>query len=110
MIREIKISEATDLPEAFCEALERWKIKADEIMRETQIQWYARLASTTFKFNEKYYVIYPEHVFAPEIVKSWKDKYMDGVLDAGFELMQSSITDDLVKLGATNIRNFGFLD
>jgi hypothetical protein len=37
MIREITISEATDLPEAFYEALERWKIEADEIMNSSRI-------------------------------------------------------------------------
>ena len=110
MIREITISEATDLPEAFYEALERWKIEAAEIMNSSQIQWYAKLASTTFKWNDKNYVIYPRDVFAPDVVKYYTESYMDGILDAGFELLQASITADLGKLGATNIRNFGFLD
>ena len=110
MIRDIEISEATDLPEAFYEALGRWKAEAEEIIKGSQIQWYAKLASTTFKLNDKYYVIYPRHVFAPDVVKSFTDRYMDGILDAGFELLQASITVDLKELGATNIRNFGFLD
>jgi hypothetical protein len=55
-------------------------------------------------------VIYPGDVFAPDVVKYYTESYMDGILDAGFELLQASITADLGKLGATNIRNFGFLD
>ena len=110
MIKEIDISDATDLPQDFYELLERWKIEAAEIMDGNQIQWYAKLASTTFKLNDKYYVIYPGHVFAPDVVKDLTDRYMDGLLDAGFELLQASITADLRKIGATNIRNFGFLD
>ena len=43
---------ATDLPDAFYEALERWKTEADEIIKGSQIQWYAKLASTTFRTDE----------------------------------------------------------
>ena len=32
------------------------------------------------------------------------------ILEAILEIMQSEITADLTNLGATNIRNFGFLD
>ena len=110
MIGEIRISEANDLPMAFYEALEVWKLEADKIMKETPIQWYAKLASTTFRWNGINYAIYPEDVFAPDVVKYYTENYMDGILDAGFELLQASITADLEKLGATNIRNFGFLD
>ena len=110
MIREIRISEATDLPKTFYESLEGWKLKADKIMKETPIQWYAKLASTTFRWNGISYAIYPEDVFAPDVVQYYTENYMDGILDAGFELLQATMTADLEKLGATNIRNFGFLD
>ena len=56
------------------------------------------------------YAIYPEDVFAPDVVQYYTENYMDGILDAGFELLQATMTADLEKLGATNIRNFGFLD
>ena len=110
MIREIKISEATDLPKSFYEALERWRIEADEIMNSSRIQWYAKLASTTFQWKDAFYAIYPADVFAQDVVQYYTENYMDGILDAGFELLQPSIKADLEKLGATDIRNFGLLD
>jgi arginine repressor len=35
---------------------------------------------------------------------------MDGVLEAGFEILQGTIRRDLEALGATNVQNYGFLD
>jgi hypothetical protein len=110
MFNEILIDQATDLPESFYQALEAWKIEADEILHGDQIQWYAKLAHTTFEYGGKTYDIRPHHVFAPEVVAKYRKNYMDGVLEAGFEILQGTIRRDLEALGATNVQNYGFLD
>lgn len=107
---EIRISEASELPEEFKNALERWKVRAEEILLSGEIEWYAKLASTIFEFDGKKYQICPEDVFSSEVFEKYEKKNMENVLHAGFEILQKTLTADLESLGAVNIRNFGFLD
>ena len=106
----IRITEATDLPKGLLEALERWRVRADEIIRGDEIQWYAKSASTVFTLEGKRYNVVPKDVFSPEIVEKYTKIYLDNVLHAGFEILQGMIGDDLKALGATDIQHFGWLD
>ena len=106
MLGEIQISGATELPEGFFEALGRWRVEAEEILVSGRVQWFARLASTTFVYREKRYRVSPSDVFSKETVATEQENF----LDAAFELLQKSITRDLEALGAENVRNWGFLD
>ena len=47
---EISISKATELPKEFYEALGNWRIEAQRILNSDEIQWYSKLASTTFTY------------------------------------------------------------
>jgi hypothetical protein len=100
------ISKATDLPQGFSEALERWRVEAERILNSDEIKWFARLASTTFMYNGRLYVVTPEDVYSEEELASC----LENVLDAGFEILQGMITKDLCALGAESIENMGFLD
>ena len=106
----VRITKAEALPEALIEALERWRVRADEIIHSDQIQWYAKSAPTIFTFEGKLYEVVPKDVFSPEIVEKYTKIYLDNVLHAGFEILQGMIGDDLKALGATDIQHFGWLD
>lgn len=107
---EIRISEATDLPSPFREALEKWRAEAEEILHGGIIQWYSKLVMTRFEYHGKKYVIYPKDVFSAEVFEEYAKKYLDNFLEAGLEILQPSIAEDLKALGATKIQSFGFLD
>ena len=109
-MNEIRITAATDLPPAFAEALERWRAEAARVYREEKISWYSKLVSTIFTYEGKHYAVYASDVFDPALVKDYTDRYMYGVLEAYFELIQNTVAADLVELGATGVRSFGFLD
>lgn len=106
MMNEISISKATDLPREFGEALERWRVEVIEILESGEVQWYSKLVSTTFSYGGKRYVVSAGDVFSKELRESCPENY----LDAALELLQPTISVDLGKLGAENIRNWGFLD
>lgn len=103
---EISISKATELPKEFYEALENWRVEAQRILNSDEIQWYSKLASTTFTYRGLSYIVTSNDVYSKEIFESC----LENVLDAGFEILQATITRDLRRLGAENIRNWGFLD
>ena len=107
---DIRISDATDLPEEFYSVLEQWKLEADKIIHSDRIQWYAKSVSTLFELNGELYRIYPRDLFSPEVVELYSKNYMDNVLAAGMEILQGNIERDLKGLGATRVQSFGFLD
>lgn len=103
---EINISKATELPKEFYEALGNWRVEAQRILNSDEIQWYSKLASTTFTYCGLSYIVTSEDVYSKEDLENC----LENVLDAGFEILQATITKDLRRLGAENIRNWGFLD
>jgi hypothetical protein len=105
-LNEISISNANELPKEFHEALALWRVEAQRILNSGEIQWFSKLASTTFKYRGISYIITPEDVYPKEDLENC----LENILDAGFEILQETITRDLERLGAENIRNFGFLD
>lgn len=104
--KELPISKATELPSSFFEALERWRTEADRILHSDEIKWFAKLASTTFTYNDVPYIVTSADVYSEQVLKDC----LENILDAGFEILQKTITNDLINLGAKNIRNWGFLD
>ena len=105
-MNEISISKATELPKEFNEALEHWRVEAQRILNSDEIQWFSKLASTTFTYRGLSYIVTSNDVYSKEVLESC----LENVLDAGFEILQANITQDLRRLGAENIRNWGFLD
>ena len=105
-MNEISISKATELPKEFHEALKNWSIEAQRILDSDEIKWYSKLASTTFTYRGLSYIVTADDVYSKEVLENC----LENVLDAGFEILQATITTDLRSLGAENIRNFGFLD
>ena len=103
---ETNISKANDLPKEFNDALNKWRISFKREAKENDISWFSKLVSTTFEYNNKYYRVTIYDVCDEEVLR----KTPHNILEAILEIMQSEITDDLTNLGATNIRNFGFLD
>lgn len=103
---EIRISEAVQLPQELSLPLEKWRIVAEKLLKNSEVQWYAKLASTTFDFDDKLYRVSPEDIFSNQAFND----YQIGYLHAVFEILQKTITRDLEELGAKNIRNYGFLD
>ena len=103
---EINISKATELPIAFYEALEKWRVEAHRILNSDEIQWFSKLASTTFTYRGLSYIVTSNDVYSNEALENCPENF----LDAGFEILQATITKDLRRLGAENIRNWGFLD
>ena len=100
------ISKANDLPKEFNDALNKWRISFKREAKENDISWFSKLVSTTFEYNNKYYRVTIYDVCDEEVLR----KTPHNILEAILEIMQSEITADLINLGATNIRNFGFLD
>ena len=105
-MNKISISKATELPKEFYEALGNWRVEAQRILNSDEIQWYSKLASTTFTYCGLSYIVTSEDVYSKEDLENC----LENVLDAGFEILQATITKDLRRLGAENIRNWGFLD
>lgn len=105
-MNEIRISKATNLPKEFNDALEQWRIEATRILNSDEIQWFAKLASTTFEYGGVSYIVTPSDVYSEQDLKN----NHENILDAGFEILQTKISIDLTNLGAENIRNWGFLD
>lgn len=105
-MKEINISNATDLPKEFFDCLQVWQEEASRILNDNEIKWFAKLTSTTFRYGEKYYIVSPQDVFSENTLKNCPINF----LCAGFEILQHKITSDLNALGAKNIRNWGFLD
>jgi hypothetical protein len=103
---ETNISKANDLPKEFTDALNKWKISFKREAKENNISWFSKLVKTTFEYNNKYYCVTIYDVCDEEVLR----KTPHNILEAILEIMQSEITADLTNLGATNIRNFGFLD
>lgn len=103
---ETNISKANDLPKGFNDALNKWRISFKREAKENDISWFSKLVSTTFEYNNKYYRVTIYDVCDEEVLR----KTPHNILEAILEIMQSEITADLINLGATNIRNFGFLD
>lgn len=103
---ETNISKANDLPKEFNDALNKWRISFKREAKENDISWFSKLVSTTFEYNNKYYRVTIYDVCDEEVLR----KTPHNILEAILEIMQSEITTDLINLGATNIRNFGFLD
>ena len=99
-MNEISISKATELPKEFYEALENWRVEAQRILNSDEIQWYSKLASTTFTYCGLSYIVTSEDVYSKEDLENC----LENVLDAGFEILQATITKDLRRLGAENIR------
>ncbi len=110
MFDEIRITHATDLPDSFREALTAWRTEAARLVREYEVEWYAKTTSTHFTFHEKRYVILPEDVFDGETVRRFIANFSFGALEARFEVLQKCLDRDLRTLGATNIVHYGFLD
>ena len=107
---KIRVSEASQLPEAFMQALERWREEADKILHSDRIGWYAKLTSTTFIYKNVAYIVLPKDVYDPEVYQHYNEKCCLNVLEAGFEILQGMISRDLKELGAENVLNWGFLD
>lgn len=105
-MNEINISKATELPKEFNEALEHWRVEAKKILNSDKIQWFAKLASTTFTYCGLSYIVTSEDVYSKEDLENC----LENILDAGFEILQATITKDLRRLGAEDIRNWGFWD
>lgn len=103
---EINISKATELPNEFYQALNVWKNKFNIALKNEKIEWFSKLVSTTFKYNDKYYKITIYDICDEETL----NKAPHNILEAILETIQNDISSDLIKLGATNIRNIGFLD
>lgn len=103
---EIRISKAVQLSQELTLSLEKWRIEAEKLLKNCEIQWYAKLASTTFDYDDKSYRVSPEDIFS----KRTYNDYQIGYLHAIFEVLQKDITRDLEELGAKNILNYGFLD
>ena len=103
---ETNISKANDLPKEFNDALNKWRISFKREAKENDISWFSKLVSTTFEYNNKYYRVTIYDVCDEEVLR----KTPHNILEAILEIMQSEITADLINLGATNIRNFVFLD
>ena len=79
-----------------------WTVKKEEY-RDAYPGWPAKLVETTFYLKGKKYSIKPEDIGLDGSNGHWGDE--------GFmEFLQSEIGKDLKKLGATEIRHFGFLD
>jgi hypothetical protein len=107
---KIRISEAKQLPEAFMQALEKWREEADKILHSDRIRWYAKLTSTTFHYENVAYIVLPQDVYDPEVYQYYNEKCCLNVLEAGFEILQGMMSRDLKELGAENVLNWGFLD
>ncbi len=103
---ETDILLASDFPQEILELLERWRAEAKSILYSDQIQWFAKLASTRFTYRERTYEIHPVDVYSESDFKECPAN----ILHAGFEILQRTITKDLIKLGAENIDNRGFMD
>lgn len=56
-MNEISISKATELPKEFNEALEHWRVEAQRILNSDEIQWFSKLASTTFTYRGLSYIV-----------------------------------------------------
>ncbi len=103
---ETRITDAKDLPVEFFEALARWREEALEIWNSDRIEWYSKLVRTTFIYNGGSYVVIPEDVYPKEFF----EKYPEGSLHTGLEILRKTIEKDLTLLGAENIKHYGFLD
>lgn len=103
---DINISKANDLPIEFNNALNNWKEQFKIAMKTEKIEWFSKLVYTTFEYNGKYYKINIYDICDEETLNKCPINYLEAML----ETIQNIISDDLRKLGATNIRNFGFLD
>ena len=87
--------------EAVNALLAKWASKTEEYWAAFNPGWPAKYVETTFYLNGKPYSITPDSIGLKQ-GNSWDE----GLL----EYMQSDIGKDLEKLGATEIRHFGFLD
>ena len=105
-MNKISISKAAELPKEFNEALEHWRVEAHRILNSDEIKWFSKLASTTFTYRGLSYIVTSNDVYSKEVLENC----LENVLDAGFEILQATITRDLKRLGAENIRNWGFID
>jgi len=103
---DINISKSNDLPNEFYIALDKWKQLFYESLKNEKISWFSKLVETNFKYNDKYYKVTIYDICEEKTLKSCPVNYLEAILEA----MQNVISDDLRELGATNIRNFGFLD
>ena len=103
---EINISKATELPNEFYNALNKWKDKFNVALKNEKIEWFSKLVSTTFKYNDNYYKITIYDICNEETLNKCPLNFLEAVL----ETIQNDISSDLNELGATNIRSIGFLD
>ncbi len=81
--------------------LREWTEKKEEYRDAFNYGWPAKYVETTFYLNGKQYSITPDSI-GLERGESWDEGFM--------EYLQGDIAEDLKKLGATEIRNYGFLD
>jgi len=105
-MQEISISKSKDLPKEFYDALEKWKIDYDKAAKENDICWFSKYVSTTFEYNNKYYCVTIYDICDEKILNNTPHNVLEAIL----ETIQGVISNDLSKLGANNIRNWGFLD
>ncbi|MBO4950752.1 MAG: hypothetical protein J6E38_07030 [Clostridia bacterium] len=108
---DIALDEATELPQEFYELLEKWKKQVKEVYDGDEISWYSKDVAITFVYKGKSYRLIAEDFYEDEIVDlSNKGKLHGGYLHAVVESLTSRIGNDLEKMGAVDIRRFGFLD
>ena len=108
---ELALDEAKELPEEFYTCLTKWKKDVLEIYDSNTVSWYSKNVSTSFVYNGKKYRIIAEDLYTDETVdKANKGKIHIGYLHAVVESFQGSIKEDLMKLGASDIKSIGFLD
>ena len=108
---EIALDEAKDLPQEFYDCLNEWKKDILEIYNGNKVSWYSKNVSTTFVYNGKKYRVIAEDLYSDIIVdKARRGEIHIGYLHAVVESFQRNIEQDLIKLGASDIKNIGFLD
>ena len=107
---KISIVNADQLPIEFTQALERWRKEAEEILNSGRIRWYAKLTATTFEYEGVGYIVTPKDVYHSDVYDYYYEKCSLNVLEAGFEILQGTITRDLKELGAEHVLNWGLID
>ena len=89
-----------ELPQEIVALLQHWTVEKERYRAEDWGKWPAKLVETLFTYKGKRYSITQDMIGLE-----------DNCWDAGFmEALQPEITQDLEKLGATDIFNNGFLD